>query len=624
MQRYIRSSTAPLALCGAARSLLLGSALPTTWVPGNLPGTCAWTSAPLQSRSQTHNDGHACVVQLRAARRTSVHATPYCSRERIGIFPLHMDPPTAEHTAIFRKLLSERAYAKLIVVPHTRYAVSIARSVHLAALATLATREFDGQVEVDLTSLEHPDASMPYLSRLLCRFPNAELVTWLHDAKYLAEYGCVDLLTSGERACTFVNTVEHAKDLPTGHAANDQHLLPPGFSPSVHTAITVLRTSGNDVRRLLFEESLRTGAKVPQPASAKETFLTPSVRRYVEGHHLYEEHRIALHHHVTSAAHDRTPLTGQRPRSRGIGGTSTVVFAGPTPRLELLFDPSNSKAVAIYESLKHWCAAPGEAADLLVPIGGDGYMMHCVRQHWRRFVPFFGVNAGTVGYLLNDASTLNELVSAPLRLYQVPMLYVEATRPTSAALADGSSDSPPREGATKITGEAAFSHTSAPTCSTISQQDNEKTCALAFNDAWVERASGQTALLNVKINGETRITRVRGDGVLVSTASGSTAYALALGASPLPIAAPILQLVGSNCVYPARWKPVHLNLDVHVDLQNIDDKKRPIIGFADSVPLGPVSKLEVRCSRVAGVQIAYCESCDIQAKLYKLQFPVSA
>nr|AGU68199.1 NAD+ kinase [Herpetomonas muscarum] len=259
-------------------------------------------------------------------------------------------------------------------------------------------------------------------------------------------------------------------------------------------------------------------------------------------------------------------------------------FPGIIPRLELHYDKNNLLAREQYEKLKVFQCQDGEAPDLIVPIGGDGYMMHCIRTSWQRFIPFYGVNAGHVGYLLNDCATLEELFAYPLKLHTANMLYCQAEKETE-------------------TGERVL----------LSE--------LAFNDAWVERSSGQTALIRILVNGEERIRRLRGDGVLVSTAAGSTAYSQALGASPVPVGAPLIQVVGSNVVAPAQWRPVHLDQEDQVEFEVIDNIKRPCRCFVDSVNVGNVTRMLVRSSRVAGVTLAFSRSCDLQHKLYQMQFP---
>lgn len=262
---------------------------------------------------------------------------------------------------------------------------------------------------------------------------------------------------------------------------------------------------------------------------------------------------------------------------------------GLVPRLELHYDENNPLARECYEGLKLFSCPAGEEPDLIVPIGGDGYMMTSIRQHWRRFIPFYGINAGHVGHLLNSPSQLHELFAYPLNLHAAIMLYCQCEQPPPPG-------SPPG------------------TPSVIKSE-------LAFNDAWVERSSGQTAQIRIIVNGEERISKLKGDGVLLSTAAGSTAYSRALGASPVPIGAPLIQIVGSNVVSPAQWRPAHLEQEDEVELVVLDRVKRPCRCFVDAVEVGDVKRMLVRCSRVAGVTLAFSKSCDLQSKLYDLQFP---
>ncbi|CBZ23527.1 ATP-NAD kinase-like protein [Leishmania mexicana MHOM/GT/2001/U1103] len=394
----------------------------------------------------------------------------------------------------------------------------------------------------------------------------------------------------------------------------------------------ITRSTGADVRQALWEQEIHPSF-----------ILTDCVQRYVEGHGLYRDPRKAtaasLYGSVgvgsdygngarsgsgggggASGLGGSAGVAGQMGgsdggfrdsaavgvcgTSSGVGGgmgnsaggcigirrvvaprdTATLSFPGLIPRLELHYDRNNLLAREQYEKLRIFQCQDGEEPDLIAPIGGDGYMMHCIRKNWRRFIPFYGVNAGHVGYLLNDRSTLEELFSSPLKLHFTTMLYCQAEK----------------EG---DTGERML----------LSE--------LAFNDAWVERSSGQTALIRILVNGQERIRRLRGDGVLVSTAAGSTAYSQALGASPVPVGAPLIQIVGSNVVSPAQWRPAHLDQEDQVEFEVIDSTKRPCRCYVDSVDVGNVTRLLVRSSRVAGVTLAFSKSCDLQHKLYQMQFP---
>src|SRR5205823_8694325 len=96
---------------------------------------------------------------------------------------------------------------------------------------------------------------------------------------------------------------------------------------------------------------------------------------------------------------------------------------------------------------------------------------------------------------------------------------------------------------------------------------------LAFNDGWVERATGQTAWVRLQVNGEEVLPKVVADGVLVATAAGSTSYARAMGATPVPFPVPALLLVGSNVLSPDGWKPAVWGMDAEVEMTTLDPVK---------------------------------------------------
>ncbi|MCE9553573.1 MAG: NAD(+)/NADH kinase [Planctomycetes bacterium] len=246
------------------------------------------------------------------------------------------------------------------------------------------------------------------------------------------------------------------------------------------------------------------------------------------------------------------------------------------PRLELVVDDVNGHAKALAANLASFVHATPE---LLVTIGGDGTMLGAIRSHWRRRLPLFGWNAGHLGFLLNDEGPLarepREFV-----VEHLPLMHVE-----------------------------------------IEGIDGKIQTALAFNDTWVERATGQTAWIEVVENGQTRIEKLVGDGVLVSTAAGSTAYARAMGATSLPLGTQAFLLVGSNVLRPTSWRPVVLPFDSVIELRAVDENKRPLAAFIDGVPYGNVRRLTARISRVAAVELAFHPDTDLAAKLARIQFP---
>ena len=218
--------------------------------------------------------------------------------------------------------------------------------------------------------------------------------------------------------------------------------------------------------------------------------------------------------------------------------------------------------------------------DAIVVIGGDGTMLRAVRQHWRLRVPFVGVNTGHRGFLLNNAGPA-ELLAGELVLEQLPLLWVEAEE--------------------------------------VGGGRHE---AVAFNDAWVERGTGQTAWIKVEVNGRERLRQLVADGALVSTAAGSTGYARAMGAASLPLNTPALLLVGSNVLRPEGWRPAVLPLDAVVRLTTLDPDKRPLSCYIDGVSQGTVRSMTARISKIAAVELAFDPRRDLGEKLAQIQFPL--
>jgi NAD kinase len=246
-------------------------------------------------------------------------------------------------------------------------------------------------------------------------------------------------------------------------------------------------------------------------------------------------------------------------------------------RLKIVFDERNEKALAFAARFRRF--ESDDPAHILV-LGGDGTMLHAIREHWRLRLPFIGLNAGTLGFLMNE-SLPEELEGTELVLYRMPMLRVDTELP-----------------------------------------DGRRMQSLACADAWVERDSGQAAWLRVDVDGRTQVPRVVGDGLLVATPSGSSAYARAMGATPVPLTAPILTLAGSNVFRPRFWQPVTLPEEAVVSITSLDHNgKRPIRGFIDGRPVGAVRSMDVRVSSVAAVELGFTPEFDLSTRLLRSMFP---
>lgn len=246
---------------------------------------------------------------------------------------------------------------------------------------------------------------------------------------------------------------------------------------------------------------------------------------------------------------------------------------------QLQADSRNPQAVEWTE--KFLTHADEATPDFILTLGGDGAMLHGIREHWRRRLPFFGVNAGHVGFLMNAPEHVFSGAFPPREVIfrQLPLIFVE-----------------------------------------METTDGRHINAHAFNDAWIERSTSQSAWLEVRVNGIPRLPKLVSDGALVSTAAGSTAYARAMGASPLLADTPSWLLVGSNVMEPAHWKSALLSSDTHVELLNLEPEKRPVVAYVDGVAQGPVRAMRARLSRAATVELVFLANRDMAEKIAGIQF----
>ncbi|HEY1101767.1 MAG TPA: hypothetical protein VGF99_22695, partial [Myxococcota bacterium] len=139
-----------------------------------------------------------------------------------------------------------------------------------------------------------------------------------------------------------------------------------------------------------------------------------------------------------------------------------------------------------------------------------------------------------------------------------------------------------------------------------------------------ERSTGQSAWLEVTVDGHVRLEKLVCDGILVSTAAGSTAYARSMGATPLLADTPAWLLVGSNVMEPIHWKSALLARDACVEVRSLHVDKRPLAGFLHGVSMGEVTAMRVRLSRAASAEVCFLGENDLTEKIARVQFPPTA
>ncbi|MEJ2516630.1 MAG: NAD kinase [Methyloceanibacter sp.] len=211
--------------------------------------------------------------------------------------------------------------------------------------------------------------------------------------------------------------------------------------------------------------------------------------------------------------------------------------------------------------VKRYGNVPPKEADAIVALGGDGLMLQTMHDHLHSRIPIYGMNRGSVGFLLNDykENRLKERLAAA----EITVIH--------------------------------------PLRMVVRDRSGETHEALAINEVSLFRQIHQAAKLKIGVDGTTRLGELICDGVLVATPAGSTAYNLSAHGPILPITAPLLALTPISPFRPRRWRGALLPNDAHVLIEILEHEKRPVSAVADHT--------EIR--NVVAVEIAEASSIDI-------------
>jgi NAD+ kinase len=222
---------------------------------------------------------------------------------------------------------------------------------------------------------------------------------------------------------------------------------------------------------------------------------------------------------------------------------------------------------------------PGDC-DVIVALGGDGLLLHTVHQHLQLGRPMFGMNRGTVGFLMNQyrPDGLVERVAAatPITVHPLRM---------AATHADGS-----------------LSH------------------ALAFNEVAVTRYSVHSANIRLSIDGVERMAKFVGDGLIVATAAGSTAYNLSAHGPIIPLGSNLLAVTPVSPFRPRRWRGALVPHTAEIVRENLDADKRPLAATADFRELSNVVAVTIREDTSTTVQLLFDADHSLEERIIAEHF----
>jgi len=198
---------------------------------------------------------------------------------------------------------------------------------------------------------------------------------------------------------------------------------------------------------------------------------------------------------------------------------------------------------------------PVEEADLIVALGGDGYLLHVLRERLSlgAVCPVFGMNRGTVGFLMNE--------------WRIDGLIERIGR--------------------------AKSFTVKPLEMKAVTDDGETISHHAINEVSLLRETRETARIEIMLNGRVVMPELVCDGVLVATPAGSTAYNLSAAGPILPLNSKLLALTPISPFRPRRWRGALIPDDLRISFRVLDPEKRPVSAVADQIEVRDVATVEV-------------------------------
>ena len=267
--------------------------------------------------------------------------------------------------------------------------------------------------------------------------------------------------------------------------------------------------------------------------------------------------------------------------------SATGLPVGPARRFSegrIAFDaaPTPVATEALGRLVARYGNCPMAQADIIVPLGGDGFMLETIHKALEYNKPVYGMNRGSVGFLMNSFDEVD--------------LINRLTRAQAAEL------HPLRMHAVTVTGAVEE--------------------ALAFNEVSLLRQIRQAAKIRITIDGRVRLAELSCDGVLISTPAGSTAYNLSAHGPIVPLSANLLPLTPISSFRPRRWRGALLPSTAEVLFEVLETDKRPTAAVADFTEVRDVASVAVSEDRTVSVTVLFDPDQGLSERIIVEQFTV--
>ena len=253
--------------------------------------------------------------------------------------------------------------------------------------------------------------------------------------------------------------------------------------------------------------------------------------------------------------------------------------AGHTPRVAFIASDAEAAQRALAELRPLYGTIEPEQADVIVPLGGDGFMLESLHRFVGTGKPIFGMHRGSVGFLMNSyrPDGLNERLAAaqPVELHPLEM---------------------------------------------TARRNGVVQRAIAFNEVSLLRETRQAAKLRVSVDGVVRLDELMADGILLSTPVGSTAYNLSAHGPIIPLGAGVLALTPISAFRPRRWRGALLPHGARVKIDALETDKRPVSAVADFTEVRDVTGVEIHENRGIAMTVLFDHEANLEERVLKEQF----
>ena len=250
--------------------------------------------------------------------------------------------------------------------------------------------------------------------------------------------------------------------------------------------------------------------------------------------------------------------------------------------MNFFFTASNSKEArkAKEDFVSAYSQSEPESADVIIPIGGDGILLKSLHDFNSLNKPFFGINYGSVGFLMNSAnkSNLEDTINSSKSTELKPLKMM------------------------------------------AKDHKNNTYESIAYNEVSLMRQSHQASKFEIKINDITRMNELICDGVLVSTSAGSTAYNLSAHGSILPLDSRLLALTPISAFRPRRWRGALLSESNIIKINVLNFKERQVSVTADNIEFRNIKEVTIQSSNDKICKILFDKNHSIEDKILNEQF----